>query len=89
MNMAFDAFQREVLAELGHVLYRVAEPAPAPMPDLDPGLPPLLRALCRAAGVVPAQLPARPTDAVMATAAGKRALWPQVRALRAGNLGRA
>lgn len=81
--MSWDAFQHEVLAELGHVAWRVArdEAAEAPRDALSLAV---LRAaartaesadaarLCRAHGV-----PAR-----LREPAAKRALWPQLRALR-------
>lgn len=95
--MNWDPFQREVLAELGHVLYRtslatteglsgdlpIAEPATAASPDAG-----LLARLARAAGVAVEALPATVQDpAALAGLRGdsraKRALWPRLRALRA------
>jgi len=72
--MAWDGFQREVLAALGHPLYTVAE-AGAHSPAL-------LQALARAAGVEVAGLPQLPPPAQLRMPAGKRALWPRLRALR-------
>ncbi len=77
----WDAFQRDVLAALGH----------APMALAPPELPddPLLHALVRAAGRHPgsadlAQLLRRlPASASLrGDAARKRAAWPQLRRLR-------
>lgn len=76
---AWDPVQRDVLAELGLVVYRQARTEDA-----------LLLALLRAAGRdrdavdavrVCAAWPA--PQALRGNAAAKRALWPQVRALRA------
>ena len=72
--MAWDGFQREVLAALGHPLYTVAE--------ADAHSAALLLALARAAGVEVTQLPHLPSPAQLRTPAGKRALWPRLRALR-------
>lgn len=87
--MNWDPWQREVLAELGHVVYRVAssesraeaEPA-APAEDA------LLRALLRAAAcdaddavALVRTLP--PTAQLRGNPAAKRTLWPRLRALRA------
>lgn len=72
--MAWDGFQREVLAALGHPLYTVAE--------ADAHSPALLQALARAVGIEVAQLPQLPSPAHLRTPAGKRALWPRLRALR-------
>lgn len=85
--MSWDPLQREVLAALGHVLYRV------PGDDADAATVPtdaLSLAVLRAAGRQPdaadaARLcrewgvPGRLRDA-----AAKRALWPKLRALRRG-----
>ena len=68
----FDPLQREVLEALGHVVYAVHVPE----------APPLLQACARAANVPVARLPALPALAEMRTPAAKRALWPQLRALR-------
>ena len=94
--MTWDPFQREVLAELGHVLYRTAgsaaiadelravttTPAAACNPDAT-----LLARLARAAGVPVDALPAAWHDPealarLRASGAAKRALWPRLRALR-------
>ena len=85
----WDAFQREALEAMGHVLYAPRAPtsAPAPAPASTAGLDApvprgLLQALARAAGVRPDALPPLPPLAQLRTPAGKRALWPQLRALR-------
>jgi hypothetical protein len=78
--MAWDGFQREVLAALGHQLYAVADAAPAAPSVQD--APPLLRALARAVGSDVATLPALPPLDQLRTPAAKRALWPRLRALR-------
>ena len=87
--MSWDAFQREVLAELGHVLYQPASvghasSAQAPATDIDEAL---LQRLARAAAMPLEQLLGYPqiVDAARglpADARAKRALWPQLRALR-------
>jgi len=102
LTAMWDSFQQEMLAALGHVVYRPAgadsEPdpvvtkvagdleavaAPAQAPRGNGAVPPsLLRALARAAAVAPAQLPALPALPRLRSAAGKRALWPALRALR-------
>ena len=84
--MSWDAFQREVLAELGHVLYvplRAGSPA-AVMAEADIGM---LARLARAAGVDAEALHAHAEIVAAASrlrgdAAAKRALWPRLRALR-------
>ena len=79
----WDAWQREVLAELGLQPYVVAG---APEPEVVPE--PLLGALARAAKLpadqVPAQLAAFgvAVDALRTGHVGKRALWARLRALR-------
>jgi hypothetical protein len=85
----WDPFQREVLAELGHRLYRfrggewravpAAEEAarPAAVPA---GGDRLWRALVRAAGTD--ALPQLELEALRRDPAAKRALWPRLRALR-------
>ena len=94
--MSWDPFQREVLAELGHVLYRTAGseasadelpaiatlPAASASPDAA-----LLARLARAAGVPVDALPAAWHDPqalarLRASGAAKRALWPRLRTLR-------
>ena len=84
--MSWDAFQRDVLAELGHVLYvpLQAGMANAPTVDVDAGM---LARLAQAAGVAVEELQAHADIAAMAArlrgdAAAKRALWPRLRALR-------
>jgi hypothetical protein len=79
--VSWDAFQREALAELGHVLYRQASAALA---DADSGM---LARLARAAGVEAEALHAQADIAALSLrlhgdAAAKRALWPRLRALR-------
>lgn len=81
--MSWDGFQREVLAELGHVLHRAVD-AQASMAEVDAGM---LARLARAAGVEADVLHAHADIAAMTTrlrgdAAAKRALWPRLRALR-------
>ncbi len=76
--MSWDDLQREVLEALGHRLYRV---------DVAAGLPPgrLVDALLQAAGAGPqavALLRARLATGLPLTPAAKRALWPELRALR-------
>jgi hypothetical protein len=87
----WDAFQREALEAMGHVLYAPRAPAPtaalpppsASMAGMDAPVPRgLLQALARAAGVRPDALPPLPPLAQLRTPAGKRALWPRLRALR-------
>lgn len=94
--MNWDPFQREVLAELGHVLYRsagdesvadgvvagVSAGAAASSPDSA-----LRERLARAAGVPVSALPASWHDSealarLRASGAAKRALWPRLRAMR-------
>ena len=84
--MSWDAFQREALAELGHVLYMPlrARPAGARVVDVDAAM---LARLARAAGVETEILLAHPeiaglTITLRGNAAAKRALWPRLRALR-------
>lgn len=85
----WDAFQRDVLAALGHTVYvpRARPGAASASDDVRAGghgdLPPaLLQALARAAGVPVDALPPLPPVAQLRTAAGKRALWPRLRGLR-------
>ncbi|MFT3897047.1 MAG: hypothetical protein QM719_05035 [Thermomonas sp.] len=99
--MNWDPFQRDVLAELGHRLYRVrgtdapavldsverveppippARTAPVVAPPSRPAPEPLMRALLRAAGA--AALPPLDLESLRRDPAGKRALWPRLRALR-------
>ncbi|RZA18652.1 MAG: hypothetical protein EOP93_10725 [Lysobacteraceae bacterium] len=86
--MSWDAFQREVLVELGHVLYVPLQAgsleAQAGIGEVDAAM---LARIARAAGVDADALLAH-ADIAMATtglrgdAAAKRALWPRLRALR-------
>lgn len=87
--MSWDGFQRAVLAELGHVLYRLPDaPVPAAGADDAPAVDVLMLArLARAAGMAPDALLARADIAAQSArlrgdAAAKRALWPRLRALR-------
>ncbi len=92
--MSWDGFQRAVLAELGHVLYRLPDaPVPAagvgdaPTVDAPTVDAPMLARLARAAGMAPDALLARADIAAQSArlrgdAAAKRALWPRLRALR-------
>ena len=88
-GMNWDPFQREALAELGHRLYRLhAGEAPSvalPVASATPAsasVDPLWRALVRAAGSD--ALPQVELDALRRDPGAKRALWPRLRALRAG-----
>jgi hypothetical protein len=80
---AWDAFQREVLDALGHVVY-VARDAAVSTHTADNDAPPLLRNLARAANVSVAALPPLPPFEQLRTPAAKRTLWPRLRALRKG-----
>jgi hypothetical protein len=93
--VSWDAFQRQVLAELGHALYlphAVAEPPrvqPATALSVQPvtaGEHPMLARIARAAGVPVPRLqllaPDLAAQADSMDAAAKRALWPRLRALR-------
>lgn len=96
--MSWDPFQREVLAELGHVLYRQAGTAAAgdaaPVRVDAPGTldavgdDPMLARVARAAGVSVDALRAGIVDLqgvignLRGNASAKRALWPRLRALR-------
>ena len=94
--MTWDAFQREVLAELGlepcvpagreHAQPAVhAAPSPPEPHEVRSLVPPaLLDALARAAGCDRTRVAALPgVEGACAGAAGKRALWPRLRRLRA------
>jgi hypothetical protein len=81
--VSWDAFQREALAELGHVLYRPVDARTASV-AVDAGM---LARLARAAGIDADALHAHADIAAMTPrlrgdAAAKRALWPRLRALR-------
>lgn len=95
--MNWDPFQREALAELGHVLYRQAgvvlasdaEAVIVEAPDVDAGSmhQSMLAHIARAANMTPEALQACLDDMqVIANlhgdASAKRALWPRLRALR-------
>ena len=95
--MNWDPFQREVLAELGHVLYRQAgaamaidagsERIEAPHPDALASGDRMLANLAHAAGMSAEALHAcfgdvQPIAGLRGNAAAKRALWPRLRALR-------
>ena len=82
--MSWDPFQRAVLAELGHVLYRpvrLAMPGAAQVDDA------VLARLARAAGLGVDDFTHRfgdlgPLAALHGDARAKRALWPRLRAMR-------
>ena len=95
--MSWDPFQREVLAELGHVVYRQAgvdtiseaDPAQIDVPAADAAMTdsPLLIHVARAARMSTQALQASIGDIHVITglrgnASAKRALWPRLRALR-------
>ena len=83
MSAHWDALQREVLQELGHVLYVTADPS-APN-AAEPA--PLWHALARAAGMgddVGRLRAVLPDLRLPQDAASRRALWPALRALRRG-----
>lgn len=95
--MSWDSFQREILAELGHVVYRqagvaIAEAAEAPRAEttqLDTTVldDQMLARVARAAHMTTQALQARIGDmgviaCLQGNAAAKRALWPRLRALR-------
>lgn len=95
--MNWDPFQRDVLAELGHVLYRQAGVEMAPGIDSEPVTAPssdrallderMMARVARAAGMTTDALQSRLDDLQAITslrgdAAAKRALWPRLRALR-------
>jgi DNA polymerase III psi subunit len=83
MSMQWDPVQREVLEALGHVVYRVAPATVPAIPD-DALLHALLRAAGRTAAADDAATLCRawPVARLRGDGAAKRALWPQVRALR-------
>lgn len=95
--MNWDPFQREVLAELGHVLYRQAgsglagdtETVRRDAPGIEAAAvdDPMLARIARAAGMTGEAVLAHIGDAaVIADLRGnptaKRALWPHLRAMR-------
>ena len=98
--MNWDPFQREVLAELGHVLYRTTTAgadliagdlplAERPQPAASGADGAMLARLARAAGMPVEALPAAFREPAMLArlrgdGAAKRGLWPRLRALRAG-----
>ena len=93
--MSWDPFQQDVLAELGHVLYRQAGVAPpdeavhvAPPPvDGEWIGDPMLARVARAAGLSIEDLQIRMGDmqviaSLRGNPAAKRALWPRLRGWR-------
>ena len=84
--MNWDPFQREVLGELGHRLYRMrgsevrAIPAAIEAAASATSFDPLWRALVRAAGTD--ALPQIELATLRRDPAAKRALWPRLRTLR-------
>jgi hypothetical protein len=90
--VSWDGFQRAVLAELGHVLYRLPDAPSTPAGPAASGVEmtvdaSMLARLARAAGVAPEALLAQADIAALSAglrgdAAAKRALWPRLRALR-------
>ncbi len=83
--MHWDPLQREVLEALGHTLYTRTEREGASLAD-DQLLHALLRAAARSADDADAHALTRawmPTARLRRDPAAKRALWPQLRALRA------
>lgn len=84
--MNWDPLQREVLDALGLVLYRAQSAAAAGLPD-DPMIDALLLASGRNREAADAPQLARAWPAAAALRGdprAKRALWPQLRALRKG-----
>lgn len=83
--MHWDPLQREVLEALGHTLYARSKQDRPSLPD-DPLLHALLRAAARSGDDDDAHALSRawmPTSSLRHDPAAKRALWPQLRALRA------
>ena len=85
-GLAWDPWQREVLAAMGHQVLARAPRAADSVPD-----DPLAHALLRAAGRSPESADAAellrslpPLATLRGDAAAKRALWPRLRALRRG-----
>lgn len=84
--MSWDAFQREALDALGHTLYRLGG-AEAPLPPDPSTMTALQRAVLRAAGRrdlgdIALQPMLAVAQRLRADPAGKRSLWPKLRALR-------
>lgn len=93
--MSWDPFQQEVLAELGHVLYRQAgvavaddavhtAPSPTNVESIDA---PMLARVARAAGMSVGDMQVRIGDmqviaGLRGNPAAKRALWPRLRGWR-------
>lgn len=82
--MSWDLFQRAVLAELGHVLYRPARLAVPGAVQVDDAV---LARMARAAGLEVDDFAGRfgdlaPLAALQGDARAKRALWPRLRAMR-------
>ena len=82
--MSWDPFQRAVLAELVHVVYR--PPVMAQGIQLDDAV---LARLARAAGLAPEDFSRQfgdltPLAKLQGDARAKRALWPRLRAMRRG-----
>ena len=87
--MSWGGFQRAVLAELGHVLYRLPAAPSVPVDaDVEAAVDaPMLTRLAHAAGVPLEALLAQADIVALSArlrgdAAAKRALWPRLRALR-------
>ncbi|HXH00672.1 MAG TPA: hypothetical protein VNI56_00560 [Xanthomonadaceae bacterium] len=83
MSAHWDALQREVLQELGHVLYATADPSTPNAAEPAP----LWRALARAAGMegdVSRLRAVLPDLRLPRDATSRRAMWPALRALRRG-----
>lgn len=83
MSAGWDALQREVLQELGYVLYATGQPGATN--TVEPG--PLWIALSRAAGMdgdVQRLRTALPQLRLPHDPASRRVLWPALRALRRG-----
>ena len=82
--MSWDPFQRAVLAELGHAVYRL--PVVAQGVQVDDAV---LARLARAAGLAPDVFSRQfgdltPLARLHGDASAKRALWPRLRAMRRG-----
>jgi hypothetical protein len=85
-GVSWDALQLEVLEAMGHGVYRRVAPPRPPLPE-DPLLHALLRAAARSEEDEDAHLLCRewmPVSRLAGDAGAKRALWPRLRALRAG-----